>query len=521
MRVKKTPTGPLDTLTPGLRRYLYFTASITGASVMIVQILGARMLAPYVGTSHFVWTAQIAVTLVALACGYYLGGTLADRSPKLGRLYACIIAAAAFLCGTLAAVEPVAYWCLRYKLVIGSLLASAFLFFIPLLLLAMVGPFFVRVMTSNVQGVGSNVGRLSAISTFGSFAGTLLIGYVLVPLLPNSMTMYLTCALLTVISLIYFIIWQRAAVPPVATAITLTLFIGFVSARYSSLSRFERFEELTRENSYFGELQVLQERERTRRLYLNDFLTQNTYDIATGQSMSMFTYMLHGLAHAYTPKLETALCIGMGVGIVPMDFVREGVKTDVVEINPAVVPLAKKYFGCEPEKFGLSIGDGRYFVNQSTQRYDTIILDAFLGDSSPAHLMTREAFTAMQRCLNTNGTLVINAFGDFAHDRDFFMTSLDKTLRSVFKSVLIHHAGNGNVFFVASPQGELKLAKEPDYRAVHPYARELVRAAFGRVTTVDAARGIVLTDDFNPVDFHDAPNRETQRRRLAESIRTL
>ena len=74
--------GPVadDTLSPGLRRYLYFTAAVTGAAIMIVEILGAKMLAPHVGTSHFVWTAQIAVTLVALATGYYLGGRLVDRS---------------------------------------------------------------------------------------------------------------------------------------------------------------------------------------------------------------------------------------------------------------------------------------------------------------------------------------------------------------------------------------------------------------------------------------------------------
>ena len=54
-------------LSRGLRRYLYCTAATTGAAIMVVEILGAKMLSPYVGLSHFVWTAQIAVTLVALA----------------------------------------------------------------------------------------------------------------------------------------------------------------------------------------------------------------------------------------------------------------------------------------------------------------------------------------------------------------------------------------------------------------------------------------------------------------------
>src|SRR5512139_3628951 len=148
-----------------LRPFLYTTAGITGGAVMIVEILGARMLSPYVGTSHFVWTAQIAVTLVALACGYYAGGRLADRSQQLPTLYWAILSAAVYLALTVLICEPVSYWCLDFNLALGSLLASTILFFIPLALLAMTAPFLIRVITSSVAGVGGNVGRLTAIST--------------------------------------------------------------------------------------------------------------------------------------------------------------------------------------------------------------------------------------------------------------------------------------------------------------------------------------------------------------------
>src|SRR5512139_1341714 len=115
-----------------LRPFLYTTAGITGGAVMIVEILGARMLSPFVGTSHFVWTAQIAVTLVALACGYYAGGRVADRTTKLSRLYWAIVVAAAYLVVTVLACAPVAYWALDFNLAVGSLLASTILFFLPL-----------------------------------------------------------------------------------------------------------------------------------------------------------------------------------------------------------------------------------------------------------------------------------------------------------------------------------------------------------------------------------------------------
>src|SRR5438105_6955428 len=155
---------------------------MTGAAIMVVEILGAKMLSPFVGLSHFVWTAQIAVTLIALACGYYAGGKMADRTQRLSWLYWAILGAAAYLILTVLICEPVAYWCLDFSLALGSLLASAILFFVPLALLAMTGPFLVRVITSSLAGVGGNVGRLTSIGTLGSFAGTLVIGYVMIPL---------------------------------------------------------------------------------------------------------------------------------------------------------------------------------------------------------------------------------------------------------------------------------------------------------------------------------------------------
>jgi MFS family permease len=161
---------------------------------------GAKCWRQYVSTSHFVWTAQIAVTLVALAIGYYFGGWLVGRSTKLGRLYVCILLAAIYLCVSVLVREPIAYACLEFRLALGALLTSALLFFVPLTLLATTGPFLIRVLTQSVNSVGEQVGRLFAISTLGSVAGTVLIGYLLIPFFPNSVTMFVTSALLMLVA---------------------------------------------------------------------------------------------------------------------------------------------------------------------------------------------------------------------------------------------------------------------------------------------------------------------------------
>lgn len=364
------------------------------------------------------------------------------------------------------------------------------------------------------------MGRLTSISTLGSVVGTVLIGYVLIPFLPNPLTMYLTGALLMGVAAVYFYVWGRGKMAPWTAAVLVGLGIGYAGVHRQLNPTFQRMEELASRNSEFGLLQVFQEKEGPRRWYLNDYLTQNSYDIVEKKSTSMFTFMLHALAHAYTPQIRNVLCIGLGVGIVPMQFVRENIAVDVVEINPAIVPLAKTYFDCEPDKFHLIEGDGRYYVNQTEAQYDVIVLDAFLGDSSPSHLMTQESFAAMRRILRPGGTLVINCFGDFDAGHDFFVASLSKTLHSVFASVRIHNESNGgNVFFVASMQEKLEKRKAPDLNQVHAAARAGVRVAFNRELEANPDSGIVLTDAYNPVEYYDAQNRERWRRDLALASR--
>jgi predicted membrane-bound spermidine synthase len=52
---------------------------VTGAAVMVIELLGTRLIAPYDGASLYVWTSVIAGTMMALAIGYFIGGYLADR----------------------------------------------------------------------------------------------------------------------------------------------------------------------------------------------------------------------------------------------------------------------------------------------------------------------------------------------------------------------------------------------------------------------------------------------------------
>jgi spermidine synthase len=506
-----------------LRLFLYATAAVNGAAVLVVEILGAKMLAPYLGTSHFVWTAQITVTLLSLALGYYWGGRVVDRSHDLARLYKAMAAAALYLCLTIPIAGHVAYLALEMRLALGSILASAFLFLPPLTLLAMTGPFLIRVLTSTVDGVGGQAGRLSAISTLGSVLGAALIGYVLIPFLPNSVTMLLTAGVLLAFSFLYLVLFGRRKGGTLGLALVAVAGAGIagVGIQGERNRDFDQRVELYRSNSNFGMLQVLQLKDSPVLYYSNDYLTQNIYLTNTHQSGALFTYMLHGLAHAYVPRVESALCIGMGVGIVPAQLARDGASVDVVEINEAVVPIARRYFDLDTALFRLHIADGRQFLQQATNRYDVVVLDAFLGDSSPSHLMTREAFASMRKVLRPGGVVVMNCFGSFEYGRDYLVASLERTLSAVFREVRIHDSGAGNVFMVAGDRAGLPMTPPPSLDHVHPSRVGDVRKTFVTMVTTDPTHGRVLTDDYNPVDYFDAENRELFRKAMARSMRPL
>lgn len=161
---------------------LYLVAGWSGFFVMGVELLGGRLLAPYFGSSIYVWGALITIFMLALSIGYLWGGRLSTQAPSLRRLgYILILAALTvapmlfFGTGMLDAVS-IAIEDPRF----GSLLGSAALFFIPTTISGMVSPYAIRLLVNDRATSGRNAGHLFFVSTFGSAAGTILTSFYLV-----------------------------------------------------------------------------------------------------------------------------------------------------------------------------------------------------------------------------------------------------------------------------------------------------------------------------------------------------
>lgn len=156
---------------------------ICGASVMAYEIIGSRMLGPYVGTSMFVWTSIIGVILLSLSLGYMWGGRIADQKPRADILSMYIFIAGLFIILSIFVKDILLEFLLNTisNVKVVSVVASILLFTIPSVLLGMVSPFAARIKMKSVEKSGSTVGNLYAISTVGSIIGVFLAGFYLIP----------------------------------------------------------------------------------------------------------------------------------------------------------------------------------------------------------------------------------------------------------------------------------------------------------------------------------------------------
>src|SRR5436853_2840909 len=181
---------------------------VAGAASLAVELSASRLLAPYFGTSLFVWANLIGLILLYLTIGYYIGGRLADRFPRPGLLY-ILTTSAAFLIGLIPFISrPILSWSLSsfatYSISVfyGSLVAVILLFAIPMILLGCVSPFAIRLSVERVGKSGRTAGQLYAISTTGSILGTFLPVLWLIPTIGTRMTFFVFALALLLMSII-------------------------------------------------------------------------------------------------------------------------------------------------------------------------------------------------------------------------------------------------------------------------------------------------------------------------------
>jgi spermidine synthase len=504
-----------DQSAPDSKIWLYLIVFLTGASVMIIELLGTRLIAPFYGASLYVWSSLISVTMIALAIGYFTGGLWADRANRSG-LSLIIALAALFTLLIPWATRPVLLATDPLGLRAGAFISALILFFPSLTFLGMVGPFAIKLATSKLDGIGASSGTIYAVSTIGSVIGTLLLGFFLFPWVGSRQILVTLGLTLSVLAIAVSVYEQKkfaktlAVLPCVLLAISgLCLAPKIIGAGHAPLGN--DFNVLSERESLYGYVRVIEQNSRNLRFLTADASMIGAANMSDGQNRLTYQDIV-GLIPAIKPTIKKALLIGQGAGHMAMTLRdKYGIVTDTLEIDPAVAQAASDYFGFKPNGSAI-VGDARYEIRHVTGPYDLIIHDCFTGGSEPSHLLTVETLQQLQHLLASDGIVALNFVAYGSGEGHKALASVSKTLKAVFpeQSLFISEPGddfNDYIFLAGSQPIHLSSS------SLNPVQQNWLTS---RKFNIDPTDGVVLTDNLNPLEHLQIRKSENYRHVLVE-----
>lgn len=453
----------------------WWTAFLSGAAVLVVELAATRALAPFFGQALFVWTNVIGLVLLGLAVGAMVGGRLADRHPRPGLLAVILCLGAGLVAGSTYLAPAVARAILPAELRLeaaypfllkGSFLTTLVAFVPAVILLGAVPPFLVRCSARHLGEVGRASGLLYGASTLGSIAGTFLTSYLLLPYFGTRGSLLLASGLLVLSAVpLAFQLGRRTAAAGMAAAGVLVSLSPALPGVVQPAVGLAHGELLHAEDSAYQHIEIREREDLGARVLTLDeghdsfqsllpregFLTGRYYDY----------YNLLAFDRAAHASRLRVLILGLAAGtharqllhFLPADL---ELRIVGVEIDPAVVSISRRYleFPDDPRLEVVTGLDGRAYLEHCGEAFDLIIVDCFSHQSYlPFHLASREFFTAARTALRPGGFLALNVFGYGASDP--VVQAVVQTLARPFPSpVLVQLPQTANFLLYAAHRAE-------------------------------------------------------------------
>lgn len=484
---------------------LTLTVFLAGLTTLAVEFIASRLMQTVYGSSNLVWANVIGLVLLALSAGYYLGGRWADRAPRPDLFYALVcLAAYAATAGLLLAgwwVRPAAAALATANIsATGSaLLAAAFILALPVTLLGAITPFALRLAMSDIGRAGRVSGRLYAVSTYGSLAGTYLPILVAIPLagmrwssLIFGLPLYLAgwwgawrCGArwarwlwIPLLSL-GLLAWVAVRGPLKATP-------GLILAAESAYNYIEVVADGP-----------------CRYLLLNEGAGWHSVRCSDGEVAPQWVWGLLAAAPFYdpAPHVDRVAIIGLAGGTTARLYhqVWPAARLDGFELDPTIVEIGRTYFDLATPGLTVWVDDGRYGLGQQAALYDVIVVDAYRVPYIPWHLTTQEFFAEARAHLTAHGALTMNV-GRTPADRRL-VEALTATLLTVFPSVhTIDAPGSLNTILTATVQPTQADTLQAALTATtEPWLQAMLTAAVANSRPTQAST-LVFRDDRAPVE---------------------
>lgn len=485
------------------------TVFICGGVVMTYEIIGSRVLAPFLGASTYVWTSLIGVILGSLSLGYWLGGKIADRRPDLSILATMIFIAGGLISVTVL-IKEVALSLIAeapFGVEIRSLIAAIVLFAPASVCLGFVTPYAVKLRMSTIEDAGKTVGRLYALSTIGSISGTFAAGFLLIPFVGSIRTLYALSAILIVLSLLL----APFAISRVKISVIVVFFLSIVSNEAGAYMLLQS-NSLHDIDTEYSRIQVFQSKDpksgkTVQALATDPYFTQSAIFLESDEPVLDYSRYYHLVRHL-KPDFRDVLVIGGAGYSVPKDLLRtySDVKVDVVEIDPQMTQIARDFFRLRHDpRLNIFHEDGRTFLRTAEPaKYDAIMMDAF-GSlfTVPYQLTTVEAVREMRNSLRDNGVVIFNLGSSITGDGSKFLHAELATYRSVFPNVHLFKINSNfqderlqNLIIVATASADpLNLA------TTDPAISSLLDHIY---PSDQSPNSPILTDDLAPVEHYNA-----------------
>jgi spermidine synthase len=501
------PAGPSapGPLPAGLAAALVFVAS---GAVLVLEVVGLRLVGPYVGVTLQTSSAVIGVALAAIAYGAWLGGRLADRyDPR--RLLAPALLFAAIATGFTLPVVRYAGEALRGNSAGGVLLLTVLTLFVPAGLLSTIPPLVVKLQLGDLHQTGRVVGQLSSIGTLGGITATLGTGFILVAALPSSVIMLGLVGLLGLggLALACYLRQGRRSRTGAALAV-----LGLAGSLLTAAAP----NPCDVETAYHCATVTTDPNRPTGRVLWLNSARHSYVDLADPRHLEFaYTQWIGALADVFAPAAQPvrALHLGGGGFTLPryLAATRPGSDSLVLEIDGELVELDRARLGLRTGPgLRVIVGDARVeLAEQPAGSRDLVIGDAFGHLVVPWHLATRELTEQVRRVLRPGGVYALNVI-DYPPGR--FIRAEVATVAAVFDHVAVVSTAQalattaeraevraGANFVVLASDSPLpldalraRLAGTGTYGPVEVLAGDQVREF--------ARGGLVLTDDHAPVD---------------------
>ena len=479
---------------------LYCCVFFCGAAVMVIEITGSRIVAPFLGTSLAVWTSLIGVILASLSLGAWRGGILADRRPD-PTILARIVLLSAWATATIGLSK---LWLFDLIAVANSghqiLLLTTILLFAPSsFLLGMVSPFAVRLLLTSTGSGGQTAGTLYALSTCGSIFGTFLAGFVLLSFLGCTAIMYVTAAVLVFASLCADrskILLQLASL---LVFLLIFIFNTYLEKKHLSQGFVDRDTAYNRVLVYPSV--DASTGKATREMITGPEGRQSSMYVDAPSELALQYTKYYQLAAYFNPKMKTMLVLGGGGLSFPKYALANypDVSIDVVEIDKGIIDLAYSYFAAlKDPRLNIIQEDARTFLRKTIKHYDVILCDVFNSQYSiPPHLVSVETLQALRAILTDSGLVLVNLLASQEGRASDFYAAMYSSYSKVFDSTRIFAVEKPddslhwqNLIFAAQKYPPEKLA-EPSAAIAEMLSHEIAPPKKHLPP---------FTDDFAPVD---------------------